>query len=221
MRKDRPRAPTHLAEPQVAGPEVVGPLGDAVRLVDAGEGHGGQLGGGGQAAGPRRAPPAPHQGFGGQQQHVHLAPLHLRGERRLGGLHPIARGPPPGTPKTSLTCSTASSRCALLMLEWTRAARSPRGNPATYNRRRVVTLAVSPSPSRCHRHPHGDVGGVGGGAVPGHPSRRRGARPPRRRRASACGRGKRGAGSTATCPAPWAAPAAWKGLKGGAKKIKN
>lgn len=56
---------THLAEPQVAGTEVVGPLRDAVSLVDAGEGHGWQLVGRGQTAGA-----CAHQSFGGQQQHL-------------------------------------------------------------------------------------------------------------------------------------------------------
>ena len=71
---------SHLAEPQVAGTEIVGPLGDAVSFVDAGEGHGRQPIGEGQAAGSRSA--SANQGLGGQQQHLHLALLHLHREHR-------------------------------------------------------------------------------------------------------------------------------------------
>lgn len=59
----------------------MGPLGDAVGFVDAGEGHGRQLIGGGQAAGSRSA--SANQGLGGQQQHLHLALLHLHREHRI------------------------------------------------------------------------------------------------------------------------------------------
>lgn len=77
-----PWEPLHLAEPQVAGPEVVRPLGHAVSFVYAGEGHGGEVLGGRQAPGPWAA--SAHQSLWRQQQHTHLAGLHLDGQKTHG-----------------------------------------------------------------------------------------------------------------------------------------
>ena len=61
----RPRPKTYLADTQVAGPEVVGPLGEAVGLIDAGKGNQWQLSEEGSA-------PRPNQRLWRQHQHLHL-----------------------------------------------------------------------------------------------------------------------------------------------------
>lgn len=63
-------AAAHLAESQVAGPEVVRPLRDAVSLVYAGKGHRGELLSGGQTTCPRTA--AADKSLGREEQHAHL-----------------------------------------------------------------------------------------------------------------------------------------------------
>lgn len=81
----------HLAETQVAGPEVVGPLGKAVGLIDTGKSNRRQLRE--AARGPQ---PSPNQRLGRQHQHVHLGRLNLRA--RSGASREGRAGPPPVLP---------------------------------------------------------------------------------------------------------------------------
>ena len=62
----------YLADAEVRGPEVMRPLAETVRLVDAGEGDGREGADPGQAA-PR---PAAHDRLGRHEQEVDVTPLH-------------------------------------------------------------------------------------------------------------------------------------------------
>lgn len=116
----------HLADAEVARPEVVRPLREAVGLIDAGEGDWGQ---------PRQAGggPSPKQRLGGQHQHLHLGRPSLR--RAESGAPP--KGLPatqPSPPPSPFTFLRAESRCCLAMPEWMQAAFRHGGRPDTCRR---------------------------------------------------------------------------------------
>lgn len=73
----------HLAESQVAGPEVVRPLGNAVSLVYTCKGHRGEFLSRGQTPCPRAAAAA-DKSLRREEQHAHLAGFHLQKYEEIG-----------------------------------------------------------------------------------------------------------------------------------------
>lgn len=94
----------HLADAQVAGPEVVGPLRDAVGFVNAGKGHRGQ---------PREARrascPGPNQRLRRQNQHLHPASERLGTAMVRTSTHGPPAAPAPRGPSPSAGQSPAAS----------------------------------------------------------------------------------------------------------------
>lgn len=68
-----PSFAAHLAESQVAGPEVVRPLGNTVSLVYTRKGHRGEFLSGRQTPSPRAAAAAAYKSLRREEQHTHLA----------------------------------------------------------------------------------------------------------------------------------------------------
>ena len=102
----------HLADAQVAGPEVVGPLGEAVGLINAGKSNWRQLCGWREAS-------RPHQRLRCQHQHVYLGCPNLKAARSeaqprcppAASLTPRPMRPPPSAGQIPVASWSCPSVC--------------------------------------------------------------------------------------------------------------